>query len=483
VNRSVKTSIANAVAIVLLSATVPVFLAQSATATGCTGTQVSAGSDLQSAIDSQDHNTTFCLAAGTYDTSTTIRPKSGDSFVGTGATRDSVTVQTSSAQIIFAAAPNNLFRHLAIAGAVNACPGSNCGATGMGINGGSGITVDDVHLYDNGRAGIGGSGDALVVSNSEVDHNGAVTGDGVSSGIKSVHTLTVRDSYVHDNINSGIWCDISCGAYTVTGNTVTDQRGTGIFMEISQGDAVLANNVVRDNNTFDARGRGGILITSSKNVQVYGNSLGGNRGFGMGARADRRAGNCGTPDENCGYALANVSMHDNNLGGDSVRGCALSGVTCKIAGLSIDPNDTAGGLDITALRATGSRGGSGHFKVETQGGFTCRKLRVGKSNRLKLLFDDQRDGTVDLVGKFYCAKGTDSRNHWFVRIRGTSSGSHYGALRATRPNRRTVKVTIPLNLKEFTAAHMGVSARSKDATAPVCVPHACRDRASSLEVY
>jgi parallel beta-helix repeat protein len=472
-----------AMVVAMLTAGLPLLFAQPAAASDCAGTPVNTGASLQTAIDGQAKNTTFCLATGTFDTSATIRPKPGDSFIGTGPTRDDTTIQTTSAQIIFSAATDNLFQHLAITGAVNACPGSNCGATGMGINGGSGVTLDDLHLYNNGRSGIGGSGDGLVITNSEIDHNGAVTGDGVSSGIKSVHTLTVRDSFVHDNINSGIWCDISCGSYTVTGNTVTRQTGIGIFMEISQGDALLANNVVRNNNTAGARGRGGILITSSMNVRVYGNTLRRNTGFGIGARADRRAGDCGAPDANCGYALANISMYDNDLGRDSMRGCSLSGVTCQTVGSISDPNDTSGGLDISAVGATGTRYGTGHFKIATQSRFTCRKLRRGKPNRLKLLFDDGQNASVDLAGRFYCAKGADSQNHWFLGLRDSSSGRRLQPLHAARPNQHVLKVTVSLGLKEFIGQHMGVSARSKDATAPVCVPNACRDKAGSLRVY
>jgi Right handed beta helix region len=481
VGLSINTRLASALTIAMFTTLIPAVLAQTATATECAGVHVSAGSDLQNAINSKDSSTTFCLDGGTYNISSTIRPKPNDSFIGVGATRDDATITTDTAQIIFAAATNNLFRHLAITGAVNSCPGSNCGPTGMGINGGTSLTLEDVHLYKNGRAGIGGSGDGLLITNSEVDHNGARTGDGVSSGIKSVHTLTVTDSYVHDNINSGIWCDISCGAFVVTGNTVTGQTANGIFVEISQGKAVVANNLVKDNNTARVHSRGGILVTSSMNVQIFGNALRGNSGFGIGARADHRAGGCGAPDAGCGYALSNISLHDNNLGGDSLRGCDLHGVTCKVAGKVTDPNDTGGRLDIAVLRGTGGRHGTGHFKIETQRRFGCRTLKLGKPNRLELLFDDRRDGDADLIGKFRCSKG-----HWTLRLHGPSSGNHYEALHATRPNRHTLKVTVPLDLRELKGTHMGVYARSKDATAPGCRAQSCRDRApkaGSLKVY
>jgi hypothetical protein len=478
-----KTRLASAIAIAMLTSALPVLVAQSASAASCSGVPVNAGSNsLQAAINSHGNNTTFCLRTGTYNISSTIKPKPDDAFIGTGTTRDGTTIKTSSAQIIFAAAPNNVFRRVAITGAVNACPGRNCGATGMGINGGSNLTLDNVHLYNNGRSGIGGSGNGLLVTHSEVDHNGARTGDGVSSGIKSVHTLTVTHSYVHDNKNSGIWCDISCGSYNVTGNTVTHQTGSGIFMEISQGQAVLANNVVKHNNTSRSRARGGILVTSSMNVKIYGNRLRGNHRFGIGALADHRAGGCGTPDASCGYALSNISVHSNNLGGDSLRGCALHGVTCGTAGSST--NKSTRKLDISHLRAHGSRHGTGHFKIATQRRFGCQKLKLASPNRLKLHFDDRRDGDTDLVGRFYCSKG--NRNHWFLRLHGPSTGNHYEALRATRPNRHTLKVAVPLSLRGFKGTHMGVFAHSKDATASACMPRACGDRApngGSRKVY
>jgi hypothetical protein len=151
-----------------------------------------------------------------------------------------------------------------------------------------------------------------------------------------------------------------------------------------------------------------------------------------------------------------------------------------------DPNDTRGRLDIFVLRASGARHGMGRFSIETQRRFGCNKLKLGKPNRLKLLFDDQRDGDIDLVGRFYCFRGSYSHNHWYLRLHGPSSGSHYEELRATRPDRHTINVAVPLDLLEFVGSHLGVLARSKDATAAACTSKACRDRApdaGNLKVY
>jgi hypothetical protein len=308
---------------------VPLILAQTASAASCTGIQVSAGSNIQTAVDSHGTGTTFCLSAGTFSVSSPIRPKASDTFQGSATARDDVLVKTTSAQIIFEADGTTgvTFRHFAIAGAINACPGSNCGETGRAISRGANITIDDMHLYNNGLNGVGGTTDGLLVTNSEIDHNGAKISDGVSSGIKSVNSLTVRDSYIHNNNNNGVWCDIQCGSFTVTGSTVTGNTGSGIFDEISQGTADFHGNTVTGNNTSGAGAKGGISITDSKNASAYSNTLGNNNGFGVSAQMDGRI-NCGTPTSKCGFVISNVAMQNNALNGDTIKGCSLNGVNC-----------------------------------------------------------------------------------------------------------------------------------------------------------
>ena len=313
---------------ILLATVSPVVLAQPAVAATCSGTQIAAGASIQAAIDAHGTGTTFCLTAGTYRVSSRIRPKSYDTFVGTGITRDNTTVRTSSAQVIFETDGTTgvNFRHFAVAGAINACPGSNCGETGTGISRGTSVTVDDMHLYNNGLNGVGGGNGTLTVKNSEIDHNGAAI-DGVSGGIKRIDPLTVTNSYIHDNKGNGIWCDMQCGSFIVTGSTVTGNTGGGIFDEISEGSSVIANNIVKGNNTTNSYNLGGISVVDSKNVNIYGNTLGGNIRFGIGAAMDSRV-NCGTPTSRCGYVLSNVSIHDNTPNGDALQGCSLTGVTC-----------------------------------------------------------------------------------------------------------------------------------------------------------
>jgi parallel beta-helix repeat protein len=99
-------------------------------------------------------------------------------------------------------------------------------------------------------------------------------------------------------------------ASLIEGNLVEDSWREGIFYEISTG-ATIRNNVVRRSNDT------GILISTSKNVEVYGNTLEDHfRGIQLFLNCN--AGGGGTLQ----YDLANNFVHDNSIevGTKSVRG-------------------------------------------------------------------------------------------------------------------------------------------------------------------
>jgi hypothetical protein len=311
---------------VLMTSVTPLVVAHAAT---CVGTVILPGANIQTAINAGAKGASFCLSPGTYLETSTISPKDGNTFTGMGVGRDDTVVKTTSVQLIFDMRSTTAvsFNHFAITGAINRCPGSNCGATGRGISGGTNIKVEDMHIYGNGLNAIGGMGAGLAVNNSEIDHNGYKVGDGVSDGIKMTAPFTLTNSYLHDNQNSGIHCDIQCGAFTVSGNTITNNTGTGILMEISPGPASIHDNIVQYNNPSNVAAKGGISIKDSKNVEVYNNTLGHNSKFGLRAGVDSRI-NCGTPNAGCGFALSNINFHNNGLNLDKLVGCTVAGVLC-----------------------------------------------------------------------------------------------------------------------------------------------------------
>jgi Right handed beta helix region len=316
-------------ALVLTLVILPVVLMEPAGAYSCAGVRVPGGASIQGAINQHAAGTTFCLSHGRYNVSSPIRPKDRDRFVGAAWSRRGVIVRTRSSEVIFEldGTANVTFRHFSIKGARNACPGQNCGETGRAISRGSRVTVIRMHLFHNGLNAIGGTTGLLTVKHTEIDHNGSSAGDGVSAGIKSLHSLSVSHSNIHDNLGNGLWCDIQCGDFTVIGSRIKHNSASGIFDEISQGTALFRSNIIKRNNTVGDGFRGGLSITNSKNVVAYNNVFKRNRGFGIAARMDGRV-HCGNPDSECGYVVANVTIHHNVFHHDSVVGCKLTGVHC-----------------------------------------------------------------------------------------------------------------------------------------------------------
>jgi hypothetical protein len=279
--------------------------------------------NLAATINGAAPGSTVCITPGKYYPTAQLRPASGVTIEGT-AKRGQVLIRTTTLEVIFELGKMSgiTLRNLSVSGAVNRCPGSNCGPTGAGIHGGMDVTVDNVRIYNNGRVGIGGASGLLTVNHSRVDHNGsAVSGpDYVSAGIKSVHPITVTDSRVDHNAGNGIHCDRDCGAFKVLDSDVEYNTLTGIHMELGRGPALIARNIVKYNNLLVWRYHSGISVVDSKDAEVYGNDLGDNGNRGIHIWEDSRAATS--------YHLSNVSVHDNHRHHDGIGICSHPGVLC-----------------------------------------------------------------------------------------------------------------------------------------------------------
>jgi hypothetical protein len=167
------------------------------------------------------------------------------------------------------------------------------------------------HVHHNGQIGIGAdwSIDGLVARN-EIDHNNYAGFDigWEAGGAKWLHTsrLMIRDNDVHDNAGAGLWTDTDNVRTTFLRNTITNNAGPGIFHEISY-DAVIAHNVVTRNGRKETGwvDGAGILISSSRNVDVHDNLVAANEdGIGL-VETARGTGRYGK------HLLRNVVVHDN----------------------------------------------------------------------------------------------------------------------------------------------------------------------------
>jgi len=170
-------------------------------------------------------------------------------------------------------------------------------------------------LFYNGEEGFASTlDDGTVFSGNEVAYNNTSHQDwndeaGGGKFYKSTN-LTVTDNYSHNNDGPGLWCDTNCYHVVFDGNRLVNNTAAGIDYEISY-DAVIRNNVLSGNGTYHSSspyyGSAGILVETSQNVDVYGNSSSGDGNGIVVLEESRGSGNRGT------YLVQHVSVHDNQV--------------------------------------------------------------------------------------------------------------------------------------------------------------------------
>jgi hypothetical protein len=169
-------------------------------------------------------------------------------------------------------------------------------------------------VHHNGCMGFRGAGENILVEGNEISHNNYAGFDPFwgGGGSKWVYTshLIVRGNYSHDNLGPGLWTDINNIHTLYESNIVENNLRGGIFHEISY-DAVIRNNIARRNGTgrqFPHWTTGaGIEITSSRNVEVYGNRLEENWQGITGLDDHRGTGAHGA------WTLTGLNVHDNTV--------------------------------------------------------------------------------------------------------------------------------------------------------------------------
>lgn len=189
------------------------------------------------------------------------------------------------------------------------------------------IRYNDLHHNDGNGIGCGEAHcpntltNPLIVENNEIHHNGidpaiwhAPGFGGTSGGLKSVADWVIlRGNHVYENTN-GLWADVDGNYWVIEDNFVHDNLKTGIHYEISAGPAVIRNNTVLRNVSLEVEGNNGagIMVVSSKNVEIYGNTIAGSGGGrGIWVKDDSRP-----------YSpLFNIRVHHNTVNGDEIFSC------------------------------------------------------------------------------------------------------------------------------------------------------------------
>jgi parallel beta-helix repeat protein len=305
---------------------------------------ISPGQSIQAKVNSYPTGTQFLLKAGTH-TNQRVVPKSGNVFIGEpGAILDG---KNATDHAFEKGGSNVRIKGLIIQnyaspeqqGAIMAMGTSgwiieNCEVRynkHAGIKVGQKTRVLNNYVHHNGQVGINGVGDSVLVEGNEVSYNnyqkkfafGTVLG-----GIKLVATrwLVVRGNNVHHNEGNGIWMDIRTQGAVIEQNTITSNSGAGVLHEISYS-AIIRNNTVKGNGFARSWLMGaGILVSSSSDAQVYGNTVLDNKNGIVGIQQDRH--NQGVDFSS---NLKNLNVHDNTV---RVPTGGLSGVSSGVSNLT-----------------------------------------------------------------------------------------------------------------------------------------------------
>ena len=329
---------------VMVMALVPVVGVPGASAAGAE-VAVFPGDSIQALVNANPEGTTFIIKAGRHLRQQVI-PKDGDSFVGeSGAILDGDGVAT---YAFGRGGVGVTVRGLIIEHYVPPLgwgvflPGTQGVArdwvvegnevrynSGGGIGAGTGWVVRNNFIHHNGQIGVftNSLNVDVVFEGNEIAFNNTdhIDSRWEAGGGKFVlsKNLIVRGNYVHDNEGPGIWPDMNNINVLIEDNLVTDNYGPGINYEASYA-AVIRDNVVEGNGFGwnDWIHGAGIVVDTSSNVEVYGNTVRDNA-YGIGgiqnARTDLDDALYGS------WVLKNLWVHDNLIEmhqGDS-------GIACK----------------------------------------------------------------------------------------------------------------------------------------------------------
>ena len=255
------------------------------------------GSSIQTVVNNHPAGTTYCLRAGVHSRTSSITPKSGDTFVGEyGAILDGSGWSTSDdTQAAFRAHNQNIdyvtIRNLVIRNmpqqGIHAyywmsdhwtIEYNEIGYNKWGLEFAPDFTIRNNYIHHNvgnpsasSPAERGGGYVASWADNTTFDSN-EIAYNGPEQKVVYSANVTFRNNFVHHNLRDGIWYDTSTtGGALIEGNRVEDNGRIGIAFEASIG-ATIRNNTVR-RSAGDA-----VFISMSQNAQIYNNWFEANAG-------------------------------------------------------------------------------------------------------------------------------------------------------------------------------------------------------------
>jgi hypothetical protein len=294
-----------------------------------------------------------------YIASATVVPRDGDKLVGPGGTYTQRDTAFDPSTTTIIRGSSSLAQVMKPEGTVHlewiTVEGGNFtgqAGTGVGIAGGtmsSNSTMTAVTVRDNEGAGISnmhGTFHRIELTNNTT--NPSALGF-IGSGGKAISEVVVTQSYVHETQGNGLWCDEFCldsslGSFTVRDSVVVNNGRAGIRWErigtaTGEGEATIANNEVHGNG-FGAS-RGGVDARDAANAIIENNR------FGRVTIVDSSGSSITYPPNDNNIAvratdsgrsdrpnLANITIRNNILNGETITGCGLPDTIVACAGNS-----------------------------------------------------------------------------------------------------------------------------------------------------
>ncbi len=289
---------------------------------------IAPGENWQAKVNNNPAGTTFRVLTGTHTNAAVTSNKNGNKFVGdNGAVMDG----TNTTWFAFSGAVTNLLvQNIEIKnytgstshiGAINAFDMVNPTFVNLnvhdnqwiGINLRGSFTVTGGTYHHNGQYGLSCyQGNNGTIDGAELAYNnlaGVTDPLWDAGGIKvsSSDSVVMRNVNSHHNNGPGLWYDINNTSSILENNNSHDNNYAGIFYEISM-NGIIRNNTSVNNGVADPNHTGAnILVSASRDVQVYGNTVSGHHGI-IALQESRGNNSLGQVNQ-----VVNLNVHDNTI--------------------------------------------------------------------------------------------------------------------------------------------------------------------------
>ena len=190
---------------------------------------------------------------------------------------------------------------------------------GVGIAVGGNSNVMYNYSHHNGYMGLKARGDVCLFQGNETSYNNTqhfLTSWGAGGAkFAFVDNITLKNNYSHHNYGRGFWVDLGSHNITFDNNIITYNNNEGILYEISDTGVIINNKLAHNGKVNEWLHGANIVMSSSSDVEVSGNTVIVNANYGNGITAlwtDRHL-NLARVGHKPPLRVENISVHHNDI--------------------------------------------------------------------------------------------------------------------------------------------------------------------------